>query len=114
MMRKSSSLKADIEKIKKLRALQQKATDKLNKITEKAAAGTRKKKKSRPALKTRPKPVKKESLWRKLAGKKGPAPKKKTPLKAVKKKKVKRPVSRSTPGEGFLFHHLRAQRRGKR
>jgi hypothetical protein len=81
-MRRNSDLKADIEKIKKLKALQAKATDKLNRITD-AAAGKPPKKKAAPAKKSAVKsqakpvrkkkakaPVKKGSLWKKLFGKK--------------------------------------------
>ena len=71
MMRRSSSIKGDIEKIKRLRALQEKATDKLNKITEKAAVKPRKKKTAKAAGKTKAKAsVKKGTLWKKVFGKK--------------------------------------------
>jgi hypothetical protein len=66
-MKRSSDLKADIEKIQKLKALQQKATDKLNKITKDAAVKPPKKKKT--AVKKRAKaPAKKASFWKKLFG----------------------------------------------
>lgn len=87
-MKRPSDLKADIEKIKKLKALQQKATDKLDKIADDSAAKVSKKKaavpkksavKMKPAIKAKPapkrkakSPAKKKSLWQKLfGGKKG-------------------------------------------
>jgi hypothetical protein len=67
MMRRSSGIKSDIEKIKKLRALQEKATEKLNKITEKSAAKTRKKKRAAPAGKKKAKTAaNKGALWKTL------------------------------------------------
>jgi len=87
-MKRPSDLKSDIEKIKKLKALQAKATDKLNKITQKAAGKTPaakppKKKTAKPpvkkkaavknkaALKNKAQtPAKKTSFWKKLFGKK--------------------------------------------
>jgi hypothetical protein len=82
-MKRASELKADIEKIKKLKALQQKATDKLGKIAGDSAVKPVKKKKAAPKkpvvkkkAKAAPKkktkaPVKKQSFWQKLFGGKG-------------------------------------------
>jgi peptidoglycan hydrolase CwlO-like protein len=81
-MKRPSDLKADIAKIKKLKALQQKATDKLDKITADAKAGKKKSApakrsaaKTRPAAKKKPAPrkknksaAKKSSFWSKLFG----------------------------------------------
>jgi hypothetical protein len=77
MMRKGSDIKDDIEKIKKLKALQIKATNELNKITENAAVKLSRKKKTKPALKRKPAgknkaktAVKKGSFWKRIFGKK--------------------------------------------
>ncbi len=59
-MKRPSDLKADIEKIKQLKALQQKATDKLGKIADGSAAKPPRKK--NPALK-KPAVKKKKSPW---------------------------------------------------
>ena len=45
-MKRSSELKADIEKIKKLKALQERALDKLGKLTDDSIAHNAKKKKA--------------------------------------------------------------------
>ena len=79
-MRKGSDIKDDIEKIKKLKALQIKATDKLNKIAEDAAGKPPKKKKNKPAGKNKA-TVKKDTLWKRLFGKK---------TKTVKRNKSKK------------------------
>ena len=69
MMRKGQDIKDDIEKIKKLKALQIKATDKLNKITEGAAGKPHKK--TKPVGKNKVKTtVKKDNFWKRLFGKK--------------------------------------------
>lgn len=80
MTRRSSDLKDAIEKLKKLKALQAKATDKLNRITEESKAAPLKKKntprkpavkrRAGPAAKKKAKPLKKPSFWQKLFGKK--------------------------------------------
>jgi hypothetical protein len=113
MMRRSSSLKADIEKIKKLQALQEKATDKLNRIGEKASGKPPGKKKSKPAVKNKAKaPVKKSSFWKKLTGKKRRTQKISKPLKTKNKKPGKKGSGSPPRGnEGFIFRHFG---RGKR
>jgi hypothetical protein len=108
MMRRSSDIKSDIEKIKKLKALQEKATDKLNRITAKASAKPPKKKKVNLAGKTKAKaPVKKASFWKKLTGKKPRTQKTSKPLKTKNKKPAKK-GSGSPPraNEGFIFRHF--------
>jgi hypothetical protein len=71
MMRKGSDIKGDIEKIKKLKDLQRKATDKLNKIAENAAGKSPKKKKTNPAGKNNAKTtIIRDTFWKKLFGKK--------------------------------------------
>ncbi len=89
MMRKSSELKDDIEKIRKLKALQIKATEKLNKITE-AAGKLPDKKKTKPAVKRKTESknkaktaVKKSTFWKRFFGKKTKA------VKSGKSKKAK-------------------------
>jgi hypothetical protein len=74
-MKRPSDLKADIEKIKKLKALQQKATDKLDKITDKAA-GTKPKKKAASVKKTTAQAVHKKPTAKK-ASDRGSTPKRK-------------------------------------
>lgn len=76
-MKKNSDIKAAVDKAKKLKALQVKATDKLNKITADAAGKTPRKKASRTAVKKKPAgkskaktAVKKGSFWQRLFGKK--------------------------------------------
>jgi len=112
-MRRSSSLKADIEKIKKLKALQEKATDKLNRIGEKASGKAPQKKKTVPAVKNKAKaPVKKESFWQKLAGKKLRTQKISKPLKTKNKKPGKKgPGSPPRANDGFIFRHFGRGRR---
>jgi len=107
-MRRSSSIKSDIEKIKKLRALQEKATDKLNKITEKAAGITRKKKTAKAATKTKAKAgVKKGSILHRVFGKKSKPKKKSKPLKTRNKKTGKKgPGSQTGGNSGFMFRHF--------
>ena len=77
-MTRQTDLKEAIEKLKKLKALQAKATDKLNRIAD-DAAGKPRRKKAAPARKTaaeKPRvkkarsPAKKPSFWQKLFGKK--------------------------------------------
>jgi hypothetical protein len=77
MMRKGSDIKDAIEKLKKLKALQIKATDKLNKIAEDAAGKPPKKKKTKPAVKRKPAgknkaktTVNKDTFWKRLFSKK--------------------------------------------
>jgi hypothetical protein len=114
MMRRSSDIKKDIEKIKKLQALEQKATDKLNRITERAAAKPLKKKKTRPAVKSKPvvknkakTTVKKSALWQKLTGEKSAVKKREKPSRAGNKKQGKKgPDSPSGGNEGFFFRHF--------
>ena len=78
MMRRSSSIKSDIAKIKKLRALQEKATDKLNKITEKAAGKPRKKKIAKAATKIKRKPLSKKAFSGRMYSGKRAKPQKKS------------------------------------
>jgi hypothetical protein len=100
MMRRSSSIKGDIEKIKKLKALQAKATDKLKKIAEKAAVKPPKKKKAKPAGK-RSALRKKESTQKKKTEKKSHA------LKTKNKRRGKKgPIPRAGVNEGFFFRHF--------
>jgi hypothetical protein len=121
MMRRSSGIKSDIEKIKKLRALQEKATDKLNKISEKAASKARKKKTAKAAGKPKEKAaVKKSSFWQKLVGKKSQKVKSVKTLKPGKKVAGKKnPLTfysspsrgegkrkNSSSKEGFIFRHF--------
>jgi hypothetical protein len=108
MMRRSSDIKSDIEKIKKLKALQLKATDKLNRITAKAAGKLPKKKKIKPAVKNKAKaPVKKGSFWQKLTGEKRRAQKISKPLKTKNKKPGKKGSGSSPRGnDGFIFRHF--------
>jgi hypothetical protein len=108
MMSRSSSLKADIEKIKRLKALQEKATDKLNMIGEKASGKAPKKKPAKAAVKKKAKaPVKKESFWQKLAGKKRRTQKISKPPKTKNKKPGKKgPGSPSRANDGFIFRHF--------
>jgi hypothetical protein len=107
-MRRSSDLKSDIEKIKKLKALQLKATDKLNKIGEKASGKLLKKKKVKPAVKNKAKtPVKKGSFWQKLTGKKRRTQKISKPLKTKNKKPGKKGSGTPPRGtNGFIFRHF--------
>jgi hypothetical protein len=108
MMRRSSSLKSDIEKIKKLKALQEKATGKLNKIGEDAAGKIPKKKKPQPAVKNKAKTtVKKDSFWKKLTAKKRRTQKISKPLKTKNKKPGKKGPGSPPPGnDGFIFRHF--------
>ena len=78
MMRKSSDIKAAVDKLNKLKALQAKATDKLDKITVKAGGKAPKKKVVKPTVKRKPAakkktktPAKKESFWKRVFGGKG-------------------------------------------
>lgn len=92
-MKRSSELKADIAKIKKLKALQQKATDKLDKMADKSAVKPAKKKPvavKKPVVKAKTNPV----IKRKPA-----AVKRKTgsvKRKAAPKHKAKAPVARKS------------------
>jgi hypothetical protein len=108
MMRRSSDIKDAIEKLRKLKALQIKATDKLNKIGEDAAAKAPKKKKTKPAVNSKAKTiVKKESFWKKLAGKKRRTQKISKPLKTKNKKPGKKgPGSPPRGNDGFIFRHF--------
>jgi hypothetical protein len=108
MMRRSSDIKSDIDKIKKLKALQLKATDKLNRITAKAAAKLPQKKKAKPAVKSKAKaPAKKGSLWQKLTAKKPRTQKISKPLKTGNKKPGKKgPGSPPRGNDGFIFRHF--------
>jgi hypothetical protein len=108
MMRKSSDIKADIEKIRKLKALQIKATDKLNKITEHAAAKPPKKKKTKPAGQNKAKTaVKKSTLWKKVFGKKSKTVKRsRVPKPENKRPGKKGPGSSAGGNEGFIFRHF--------
>jgi hypothetical protein len=91
MQRKSSDIKDAVDKAKKLKALQVKATDKLDRITEKAGGKAPKKKAVKTAVKKKPvvkkkakTPAKKESFWKRLFGKKTKA------VKSGQAKKAKR------------------------
>jgi hypothetical protein len=108
MMRKSSDIKDAIEKLRKLKALQIKATDKLNKIGQDAAAKAPKKKKAKPAGENKAKTaVKKDSFWKKLTGKKRRALKISKPLKTKNKKPGKKgPGSPPPRNNGFIFRHF--------
>jgi hypothetical protein len=108
MMRRPSDIKDAIEKLRKLKALQIKATDKLNKIGEHAAARAPKKKKVKPEVKNKVKaPVKKESFWKKLTGKKRRTQKISQPLKTKNKKPGKKGPGSPPPGNnGFIFRHF--------
>jgi hypothetical protein len=114
MLRRNSSIKADIEKIKKLRSLQQQATDKLNKITQDAALKSPKKKKTKPALKRKPAvknttgtTAKKDTLWKKVFRKKTGTEKitRAPKLKSKSPGKNKHPHS-TVANEGFIFRHF--------
>jgi hypothetical protein len=108
MMRKSSDIKDAIARLKKLKALQLKATDKLNKIGEHAAARASKKKQSQPAVQHKAETaVKKDSFWKKLTGKKRRAPKIRQLLKTKNKKPGKKgPGSPTSGNNGFIFRHF--------
>jgi hypothetical protein len=108
MMRKSSDIKDAIARLKKLKALQLKATGKLNKIGENAAAKAPKKKKPKPAVKNKAKhTVKKDSFWQKLTGKKRRTQKISKPLKTKNKKPGKKgPGSPTSGNNGFIFRHF--------
>jgi hypothetical protein len=108
MMRRTSDIKDAIARLRKLKALQVKATGKLNKIGENAAARAPKKKKSQPAVLHKAKaPVKKVSFWKKLTGKKRRTQKISQPLKTKNKKPGKKGPGSSPPGNnGFIFRHF--------
>ena len=106
-MRRNSSIKSDIAKIKKLKALQAKATDKLNKITEKAASKPRKKKVAKAATKNKAKTtVKKGTLWKKVFGRKSQAEKRNQAPKAKSKRPGKKAAGAHDSNEGFVFRHF--------
>jgi hypothetical protein len=107
-LRRSSDIKDAIEKLRKLKALQIKATDKLNKIGENAAARAPKKKKAKTAVNSKAKtPAKKESFWKKLTGKKRRTPKISNPPKTKNKKPGKKGPGSPPPGnDGFIFRHF--------
>lgn len=113
-MRRSSGIKSDIAKIKKLQALQEKATDKLNKITAKAAGKTLKKKTAKAVVKKKAgTTVKKKILRFKILRKKSRTPKKSSaPKTGNKRQSKKRTGSRPSTKlgvkekEGFIFRHF--------
>jgi hypothetical protein len=108
MMRRSSDIKDAIEKLRKLKALQIKATGKLNQIGKDAVAKAPKKKKTKPVVKCKAKTiVKKESFWKKLTGKKRRTQKIGKPLKTKNKKPGKKgPGSPTSGNNGFIFRHF--------
>jgi hypothetical protein len=108
MMRRSSDIKDAIEKLRKLKALQIKATGKLNQIGKDAVTKAPKKKKSQTADKNKAKTiVKKESFWKKLTGKKRRALKISKPPKTKNKKTGKKgPGSPPRGNNGFIFRHF--------
>jgi hypothetical protein len=113
MLRKSPSIKADIAKIKKLQALQEKATDKLNRITEKAASKTPKKKKVKPASENKAKTaVKKGAFRHKVLGKKSRTEKRRNPLKPKNTRPGKKSPASRTGNDGIIFRHFGVQRGG--
>jgi len=73
MIRKNTDIKAAVEKVRKLRALQQKAAAKLDKIAKEASGKPAKKKRAGQTCKKKVKrTAKKGSFWKRLFSRKKP------------------------------------------